>query len=328
MQAVRYHEHGDESVLAFEEDIDKPLPTADQVLVRIEVASVNPIDTYLREGNISPMTGLPHVGGSDMAGVVEDVGEDVTTFEPGDRVFATGLGIFSPGTYAEYTVSSADMLAHLPEEVSFRDGAAAAMAFATAWRALINRGELSLGDVCLVQGASGGVGHAAVQVAAQAGSYVIGTAREGEPASLARSLGADAVIDYRTDDTASSLKEAADGQQLDVVLEPHADSHLEADLECLTRGGRVVIIGEESSIKIPSGPAMTAKQADADLRFMSLAASTDDQAQILRQVASRLADGRFTVKIDRVFGLNELPAAHERLMSSGVLGKIIIDPSI
>ncbi|MDS0476911.1 NADPH:quinone reductase [Natrinema sp. 1APR25-10V2] len=328
MRAVRYHEHGDESVLTFEEDVERPVPTADQVLVRIEAASVNPIDTYLRGGNISPTAGLPHVGGSDMAGVIESVGEDVNTFEPGDRVFATGLGIFSPGTYAEYTVAPADMLAHLPEKVSFRDGAAAAMAFATAWRALITRGELSLGDVSLVHGASGGVGHAAIQVAAQAGSYVIGTAREGDPASLARSLGADAVIDYRTDDLASRLKDAADGRQLDVVLEPHADSHLEADLARLTRGGRVVIIGEESSIKIPSGPAMTAKQADADLRFMSLAASADDQAPILRQVAPRLADGRFTVTVDRVFGLNELPAAHERLMSSGVLGKIIIDPSI
>lgn len=328
MRAVRYHEHGDESVLTFEENVERPVPDAEQVLVRIEAASINPIDTYLREGGVSPATGLPHVGGSDMAGVVEAVGEDITHFEAGDRVFATGLGIFSPGTYAEYTVAPADMLAHLPEGVSFREGAAAAMAFATAWRALIDRGELSLGDICLIHGASGGVGHAAVQVAAQAGSYVIGTAREGEPASLARSLGADAVVDYRTDEMARSLEAAADGQQLDVVLEPHADSQLEADLERLTRGGRVVIIGEEASIEIPPGPSMTAKQADADLRFMSLAASSDDQAPILRQVAPRLADGRFTVEIDSVFGLDELPAAHERLMSSGVLGKIVIDPDV
>lgn len=326
MRAVRYHEHGDESVLTLEHDVEKPIPDTDQVLVRIKAASINPIDTYLREGNVTPANGLPHIGGSDMAGIVDAVGDDVTDFDTGDRVFATGLGIFSPGTYAEYTVAPADLLAHLPENVTFYEGAAAAMAFATSWRALIDRGELSLGDVCLVHGASGGVGHAAVQVAAQAGSYVIGTAREGEPASLARSVGADTIVDYRSDDLENELKAAANGQEIDVVLEPHADSNLETDLKRLTRGGRIVIIGEESSIEIPPGPSMTAKQADADLRFMSLAASPDDQAPILRRVAPRLADGRFSVEIDSVFSLDELQAAHDQLMSTSVVGKIIIDP--
>lgn len=326
MRAVRYHEYGDENVLTLEEDVEKPTPAPDQVLVRIEAASVNPIDTYLREGAVPPATGLPHTGGSDMAGVVETVGDDVTEFEAGDRVFATGLGISSPGTYAEYTVAPANMLASLPATVSFREGAAAAMAFATAWRALVDRGELSVGDVCLVHGAAGGVGHAAVQVAARAGSYVIGTAREGDPASLARSVGADAVVDYRSDDLASDLEAAADGREIDVALEPHADSNLAADLERLARGGRIVVIGEESPITISSGPSMAAKRADADLRFMSIAASPNDQAPILRRVGPRLADERFSVEIDSVFGLDELPAAHDRVLSSGVLGKIVIDP--
>ncbi len=288
---------------------------------------MNPIDTYLRKGNVPPAEGLPHIGGSDMAGVVKEVGDDVSNFKKGDRVFATGLGIFSPGTYAEYTVAAENMLAHLPEAVSFREGAAAAMAFATSWRALIDRGGLSMGDVCLIHGASGGVGHAGVQIAAQAGSYVIGTAREGEPASMARSMGADAVVDYRSDDLVDDLKAAADGQEIDVVLEPHADANIKADLERLAASGRIVIIGEESPIEIPPGPSMTAKQADADLRFMSLAASPDVQAPILQRVAPRLADGRFTVQIDSVFDLDELSAAHEQLMSSGVMGKIVIDPT-
>ncbi|GAB3669759.1 NADPH:quinone reductase [Halopiger thermotolerans] len=325
MRAVRYHEYGDESVLTVEDDIERPTPDADEALVRIKAASVNPIDTYLREGNLEPVAGLPHVGGSDMAGVVEAVGDEVDTVEVGDRVFATGLGIFSPGTYAEYTVAPAEMLAPLPQSVSFRDGAAAAMAFTTSWRALVDRGDLSLGDVCLVHGASGGVGHAAVQIAAEAGSYVIGTAREGEPASLVRALGADAVVDYRVDDLPAELAAAADGRAIDVVLEPHADANLEADLERLAANGRVVVIGEESTIEIPSGPSMTAKQADADLRFMSIAASPAVQAPILRRVGPRLADGRFTVNIDSVFDLREVSAAHKRLAESGVLGKVVID---
>ncbi len=325
MRAARYHEYGDESVLTAENDVPEPTPSDDEVLVRVKAASVNPIDTYVREGNVEPAGGLPHVGGSDMAGVVESVGDDVADFAAGDRVFATGLGVFSPGTYAEYTVAPADMLAPLPESVSFQTGAAAAMAFATAWRALIDRGDLSLGETCLVHGASGGVGHAAIQIAAAAGSHVVGTARDGDPASLVRSLGADAVVDYRSDYLADDLGAAADDRPLDVVFEPHADSNLDADLTCLARGGRIVIIGEESPIAIDSGTSMTAKQADADLRFMSIVASAKDQAPILRRVGELLADGTFTVEIDRVFGLDELSAAHSYLQSSGTLGKVVID---
>lgn len=325
MRAIRYHDHGDESVLTLE-TVERPEPAPDQALVRIEAASVNPIDTYVREGNVSPPDGLPHVGGSDLAGVVEAVGDDVTAFESGDRVFATGLGLFTPGTYAEYTVAPVDQLAPLPDDVSFREGAAAAMAFATSWRALVTRGRLQLGDVALVHGASGGVGHAGVQVADAAGAYVVGTAREGEPADLARSAGADAVVDYRSDDLGSDLAEAAGGREIDVVLEPHADAHLEANLERLARGGRIVVIGEEEPITLDAGVSMTAKQADADFRFMSLMASPDDQAPILRQVGERLADGTFTVEIESVFGLDELPEAHRELMSSGTVGKIVIEP--
>lgn len=326
MRAVRYHDHGDESVLTLE-TVPRPEPEADQALLRIEAASVNPIDTYVREGTVSPPDGLPHVGGSDLAGVVEAVGSDVTAFEPGDRVFATGLGLFSPGTYAEYTVAPVDQLAPLPESVPFRDGAAAAMAFATSWRGLVTRGELELGDVALVHGASGGVGHAAVQVAAEAGAFVVGTAREGAPSDLARALGADAVVDYRSDDLAGDLADATDDRPIDVVFEPHADVHLEANLERLVRGGRIVVIGEEGSITLDAGLSMTAKQADADLRFMSLMASPDDQAPILERVGERLADGSFTVEIDSVFGLDELPEAHRELLSSGTIGKIVVDPN-
>lgn len=326
MRAVRYHEHGDEEVLTLE-TVDRPEPTPDQVLVRIEAASVNPIDTYIRAGNVSPPDGLPHIGGSDLAGVVEAVGEEVTRFTAGDRVFATGLGLFTPGTYAEYTVAPEGQLVPLPESVSFRDGAAASMAFGTAWRALVNRGELELGDVALVHGASGGVGHAAVQVAKDAGATVLGTAREGKPADLARSKGADAVVDYRSDTLADDLAAAAGGREIDVVFEPQADRHLEANLERLSRGGRIVVIGETDSITLDAGLSMEAKKADADFRFMSLMASTADQAPILERVGERLADGRYTVEIAAEFGLDELPAAHRELLASGTLGKIIIDTS-
>ena len=242
-------------------------------------------------------------------------------------MFATGLGLFSPGTYAEYTAAPVEQLAPLPASVPFREGAAAAMAFATAWRALVTRGDLRLGDLALVHGASGGVGHAAVQVAAAAGATVVGTARDGEPAAFARGLGADAVVDYRSDELAEAVRTAADGREVDVVFEPQADAHLAADLACLTRGGRIVVIGENETIAVDGGTSMAAKQADADLRFMSIVASAGDQAAILERVGERLADGTFTAAVDSVFGLGSVPEALAELRSSGTLGKVVLDTS-
>ena len=326
MRAVRYHEYGGPETLQVD-DVSRPEPGRDEALVAIRAASLNPIDTYVREGGVEPAGGLPHIGGSDMAGVVEDVGEDVDRFEPGDRVFATGLGVFSPGTYAEYTVAPADQLAPLPEEVGFREGAAAAMAFATSWRALVGRGDLSIGDVALVHGASGGVGHAAVQVASQAGAFVVGTAREGESADVARDVGADAVVDYRAEDLAGEVRDATGGRPVDVILETHADAHVDDDLGLLARGGRIVALGEGGPIEIEPPTAMTAKQADADLRFMSIVASPDDQAPILERVGRFLADGRFEVRIDSAYPLEEAADAHRRLGESGVFGKVLLDPT-
>ncbi|MGM0605125.1 MAG: NADPH:quinone reductase [Halobacteriota archaeon] len=326
MRAVRYHEHGDRDVLQLE-TIDRPEPGPDAVSIDIRAASVNPIDTYLRAGGVSPAGGLPHVGGSDCAGVVEAVGDDVETFAPGDRVYATGLGVFSPGTYAEATVAPAHMVAPLPAEVSFVEGAAAAMAFATAWRALVDRGGLSLGDTALVHGASGGVGHAAVQVAAAAGAFVVGTAREGAPASFARSLGADAVVDYRDEAIVEAVREATGGDGVDVILESHADANLEADLELLNDDGAIVVIGEDGPIRLSPSTAMTGKQADADVRFMSIVASPAAQAPILERVGPRLADGTFEVAIDSTYPLSAAREAQARLFESGVLGKVVLDPT-
>ncbi|MDZ5809946.1 NADPH:quinone reductase [Halorubrum sp. AD140] len=326
MRAVRYHEHGDESVLT-PETVDRPDPAPGEALVKVEAASVNPIDTYVREGHVAPPSGLPHVGGSDLAGVVEAVGDGVTAVAPGDRVFATGLGLFSPGTYAEYTVAPVEQLAPLPEAVSFRDGAAAAMAFATAWRALVTRGDLRLGDVALIHGASGGVGHAAVQVAVAAGATVVGTARDGDPAAFARELGADAVVDYRSEDLEGDVAAATDGRAVDVVFEPQADAHLSANLARLARGGRIVVIGENGPITLDGGLPMAAKKADADLRFMSVMASPGDQAPILERVGERLADGTFTVAIDSVFGLEAAAEAQAEVLSPGTIGKVVLDTS-
>jgi NADPH2:quinone reductase len=321
MKAIRYHEHGDADVLTVD-DVPMPDPGAGEILVRIHAASVNPIDTYVRDGGVEPAGGLPHIGGADAAGVVEAVGDGVDGFAVGDRVFATGLGLFEPGTYAEYVAAPAESLATLPEGVSFAEGAAAAMAFATAWRGLIDRGELDIGDACVVQGGTGGVGHAAVQVAAQAGATVVATASDDE--AFVRGLGADAVVDYGADDVVDRIREAAGGD-VDVVLETHAAANVATDLDVLTRGGRIVVLGEEAPIRIDPGASMTGKIADADLRFMSIMASRDDQVPILERVGPRLADGRFEVEIEATYPLERAAEAQRHVMSSGSRGKVVLE---
>jgi len=321
MKAIRYHEHGDADVLTVD-DVPTPEPGHGEALVRVHAASVNPIDTYVREGGVEPAGGLPHVGGADAAGVVEAVGDGVEGLSTGDRVFATGLGLFEAGSYAEYVAVPADALAPLPSGVSFAEGAAAAMAFATAWRGLVYRGELSVGDACLVQGGAGGVGHAAVQIAAHAGATVVTTASGDE--AFVRSLGADAVVDYRGDDAADRIREAAGGD-VEVVLETHAAANLATDLDALARGGRIVVLGEEGPIRIDPGASMTGKIADADVRFMSIMASRDDQAPILERVGPLLADGTFEVEIEATYPLAEAAAAQRHVTSSGSRGKVVLE---
>lgn len=324
MRAVRYHEHGDESVLRVD-DVPRPEPGDGEVLVEVHAAGVNPIDTYIRGGNVPPKTGLPATAGSDLAGVVESTGPDATDYEPGDRVYATALGLFRHGSLAEYAVVPESRLAPLPEGVSFEEGAAAAMPFATSWRALVTRGELSIGEVCVVSGASGAVGHAAVQIAREAGAFVVGLAREGDSAEFVRGLGADAVVDYDSDDLAAELEAATGGRPVDVAMESHADANLDAEIARLARGGRVVVIGEDATIGIDSGTSMAGKQADLDLRFMSLAASADEQRGLLEAANPFLRDGRFVAEVDSTFPLSEAADAYRRLGESGVLGSVVVD---
>ncbi len=163
MKAVRYHEHGGPEVLRID-DIDRPDPEPDELLVEIRAASVNPVDTTLREGLFGSLS-LPAIPGGDAAGEVAAVGEDVESFAVGDQVFLGGVGQVERGTAAEYVAIPTIKAAHLPESVSFEEGAAIPNVGATAWTALFDIAELGPTDRCLIHGGAGGVGHAAVQLA-------------------------------------------------------------------------------------------------------------------------------------------------------------------
>ncbi|MFB6124024.1 MAG: alcohol dehydrogenase catalytic domain-containing protein, partial [Haloferacaceae archaeon] len=192
MRAVRYHEHGGPDVLRVD-DVDRPEVTAREVIVAVRSAGVNPVDTYFRDGSYTPFT-LPMIPGVDVAGDVVDVGEDVDDYEVGDRVYGTGLSRDHYGAYAEYVAVPTDRLAHLPEDVGVVAAGGAGVAGVTAWRALVDHAGLDPSDRVLIHGGSGGVGHAAVQLAAATGAHVVTTAAPQYHDRLA-GLGADVVLD-------------------------------------------------------------------------------------------------------------------------------------
>lgn len=325
MRAIRIHEHGDESVLQVD-DIPRPTPAPDEVLLTVHAAAVNPFDTYIREGYVPPEAGgLPHILGGDAAGRVKAVGDNVTAFEPGDRAFVTGLGLDRPGTYAEYVAVPEHRLAHLPESVSFETGAAAAETVTTSIQAL-ERANLREGEVVLIQGAAGGVGHAAVQVASHDGAYVVGTCSPNSMAAV-RNLGADAVIDYATDDLANAVLDATDGRPVDAVVETHADANIGADIETLATSGTIVILGEDDDITIASASAGTAKGKQATVGFISHMRASDHHGEKLGSAARLLQRGAVEVSVDARFGLTEAAAAQRHCMQSGGLGKTILQVS-
>ncbi|MFB6305126.1 MAG: NADPH:quinone reductase [Haloferacaceae archaeon] len=320
MRAARYHEFGGSDVLTVE-DAPKPEPGPGEALVEVRAAGVNPIDAKLREGVVSPAPDLPHVAGVDLAGVVRAAGAGVD-LSPGDRVFGTGFGWQDPGTFAEYAAVPADRLATIPESVSFVDAGASAMVLSTAFRSLVTRGDLAAADACLVHGGAGGVGHVAVQLAASAGATVVATGREADAEAI-RGFGADAVVDYRADDVGEAVRDAVG--PVDVVLETHLGANLEADLTAIGRGGRVVAIGQGEPVTLDPGTALGAMFDDADLRFASTMASTDDHRRVLDRCARLLADGSVSPAIAATYPLDEAAAAMDHAVRSGVTGKVVID---
>jgi NADPH:quinone reductase-like Zn-dependent oxidoreductase len=321
MRAVRLSEHGDTGVLGVE-DVDRPEPAADEVLVAVDAAGVNPVDTYFRDGSYDPVA-LPFTPGVDFAGTVEDVGEAVEDYEPGDGVFGTGVGNASrQGSYAEYLTVGTDTIARLADVVDRTAAGAAPVAAATAWRALIGIGGLDPAQRCLVHGGSGGVGHAAVQVAAAVNAHVVTTARPDYHDDVA-ALGADAVLDYGRDDLAGAVETAADGG-VDVVLDHRLDDYLQFDTSVANEGASIVGIGENDP-RAGFSDVNAARSIDAEYTFMSLF-NAPDLSAVLAGVAYLMASDALDIEIARSYDLEAAPEAQRAVMEDSFLGKLVIEP--
>jgi NADPH:quinone reductase-like Zn-dependent oxidoreductase len=317
MRAVRYHETGGPDALRVD-DVDPPEPGHGEVVVDVRAAAVNPVDTYFRTGEY-PLPELPWVPGSDLAGVVGAVGPGVTEFAVGDRVFGTGLGRTVPGTHAEQVRAPVDLLATLPGEASFFEGAAVALVGVTAWRALVDYARLEPAETCLVQGASGGVGHVAIQLAAATGARVHATASEHHHGHL-RDLGADRVFDYRREDLEAALGDAG---APDVVLETFLDRHLPMDARIAAHGGRIVGVGNTSDeASLPIGPA---KSKDLRVQGMSMF-NVDDTAAVLDRLGRLVASGAVVPEVARTYDLAGTADAQRAVLEESFVGKLIVEP--
>ncbi len=320
MRAVRFHEHGGPEVLRVD-DVETPEPSPHEVLVEVAGAGVNPVDTYIREGATEPFT-LPMIPGIDVGGTVAAVGEAVSGFGVGDPVFGTAIGKNHYGGYAEYVAVPDDRLVVLPDGVDPATAGAAGVATVTAWRALIDHGNLQAADVCLIHGGSGGIGHAAVQIAAASGSRVITTADPTYHATL-EELGADVVLDYSRSDLAEAVLAASDGG-VDVVLDHRLHEYLQFDADVANVGCRVLGIGEkETGVGFERSSATRRK--DLQLTMMTTF-NTPDFRVLLRKVAYLMSEGDLEVSIAETYGLEDAADAHRDVLEESFLGKLVINP--
>lgn len=319
MRAIRVSAHGGPEVLKLEE-LPKPTPGPDQVLVKIHVIGVNPVDTYIRSGVYTTKT-LPYTPGFDAAGVVESAGAQVTQFKPGDRVYTSST---ITGAYAEFALCSPGTIHPLPPGITFAQGAAIGIPYATAYRALFHKAQARAGESVLVHGASGGVGTAAVQLARAAGLTVFGTSSSSEGQQLVQENGAHHVLNHRVENYRDALMRLTSKRGFDVILEMLANVNLSHDLALLAKFGRVVVIGNRGKIEIDPRDTMS---RDASIVGMTLFnAPAQDLTSIHAALYAGLENETLRPIIGKELALDQAPQAHIDILEPGAYGKIILVP--
>jgi NADPH2:quinone reductase len=318
MKSIRVHAFGEPDVLKLE-DLPEPTPAAGQILVRIAAIGVNPVETYIRKG-MNPIP-LPYTPGTDAAGVVEAVSPEISAFKPGDRVYLINS---LTGTYAQKALCLPKHLIPLPTKLTFAQGAAVGIPYATAYRALVVRGAATPGQSLLVHGASGSVGLAAIQIARALGLTIFATASTPKGQQLAAENGAHHVLDHSKPDYLDQLMSLTGKQGVNLVLEMLANVNLGKDLTILAPKGIVVVIGSRGPVEINPRDAMN---RDADIRPMKIANASD--AELASHHAALVAgfeNGSLRPIIRCEMPLAQAPKAHELVMSPGAHGKIILTP--
>lgn len=316
MKAVRIHAFGGPEVLQLE-DVARPVPAPDEILIQVQASGVNPVDWWIREGGNDALRSfltLPLTLGWDAAGIVAEVGSDVTTLQKGDAVYGTP-NFPGNGSYAEYCAAKASQFARKPNSLSFVEAAGVPLAGLTAWAGLFAQGQVRAGQRVLILGASGGVGGFAVQFAKAKGAYVIGVASAGNLDYL-RELGADEVIDYRSQLLADAVRD------VDVVLEasPVRDNgeRLKA-VAVLKDGGIFVSVNLDYPFNEEVLAALAQKQATGEL------SANQPRQDWLTEIAQLIDAGQVKVLVSKVFSLAQVAEAHRESATWHVRGKLVLE---
>lgn len=320
MNAIRVHQFGEPDVLKFE-TVPDPKPAEGQVLVDVRAIGVNPVETYIRAGKYGPRQ-FPLTPGTDAAGVIESVGPGIARFKPGQRVYTSGS---ITGAYAQKLLATEAQVHPLPEKVSFEQGAALGVPYATAYYALYLRAHALAGETVFVHGASGGVGTAAVQLAHAAGMTVIGTAGTDQGRKLVAEQGADHVLDHHASDYLKQLMALTGDQGVDVVLEMAAHLNLGKVLSVVAKFGRVIVIGSRGPVEINPRDTMG---RNADIRGMTLMNATPHELKgIHAALVAGLENGALRPIIGKRMKLQDAAKAHQAVLEPGSYGKIILEPA-
>lgn len=306
MKAVRFHRYGTAEVLQYEE-APLPLLNADDVLIKVHSAGVNPADWKFRAGwyaEYAPRE-LPCILGSDVAGTIEQVGAAVSRFQVGDAVFAMAA-MTRNGAYAQYVAVRADDVAAAPRSIPLEQAAGVPLAALTAWLALFDKGGLMAGQTVLIHAAAGGVGSIAVQLAKHAGAHVIATASAANMAFV-ESLGADRVIDYRSQDFSALV------HGVDMVLDTMGGETQEKSWGVLRKDGVLVCLA------MPLDEAAAARH-----QVRAMAANVTPNGARLASIAGLIDAGVLQVTVAREFALAEAAAAHAFSETGRARGKIVL----
>ncbi|HEY0298461.1 MAG TPA: NADP-dependent oxidoreductase [Arachidicoccus sp.] len=318
MKAVRIHEFGGPEILRFEE-IERPVPAADEILIKVYASGVNPVDWVVRNGGndfLKPHLTLPMTLGWDAAGIVEETGSSVTGFKKGDEVYGIPNFPGNNGSYAEYCAAKASQFALKPKSISFNEASGVPLTALVAWNALFELGKLQAGQRVFIHGASGGVGSFAVQFAKAKGVYVIGSASAGNQEFL-KQIGADEVIDYKTQKFEELL------QDMDVVFDGSPlrdDNERLKGISILKNGGIFVSVNVDFPFSDEAKNALAKKNAKGELLY-----AQTHHFEWLTEIAQLIDEGKVKVIISKVYPLEQVAEAHKESETFHTRGKLILE---
>ena len=328
MRAVLMTKTGAPDVLECQEIATPEIRSSSEMLIRIQAAGINPVDTKFRQG-LYPITNLPAVLGCDGSGIVEEIGSDVSKFQVDDEVyfFHGGVGQ-SQGNYAEFRTIEERFVAHKPTNLSFIEAAAAPLALITAWESLHDRAQIKAGQNVLIHAGAGGVGHLAIQLAKLAGANVCTTISSNEKAEFVQSLGADMTINYKRQDVVEAVMDWTDGNGVDVVMDNVGGKLIEASFPAIAHYGHFVTLllpdrNTDWTVARQRNVAIHLEIMLSPLLF-DLKDAQKHQTFILEECARYFDEGKLKIHVSKSMPLAEAANAHTEIESGTTTGKIVL----